>query len=143
MTLIITTDALKKERMVARRYRNRRVGEFLKELKFTEGRSTGMPKIYHALARNGSSPPRIETNLAVKSKVEMDEIEQSELERTELELLEIFDKDHQFTADDICNIHELWLGDLYPMAGKYRTVNMEKDGFLFAMSAQIEKLMKE
>ena len=58
----ISADALKRERMVTRRYRNRRIGEILKELKFTEGRSTGMPKIYRALAANGSPPPRIETN---------------------------------------------------------------------------------
>ena len=58
----ISADALKRERMVTRRYRNRRIGEILKELKFTEGRSTGMPKIYRAFAANGSPPPRIETN---------------------------------------------------------------------------------
>lgn len=58
----ISAEALKRERMVTRRYRNRRIGELLKELKFTEGRSTGMPKIYRALAANGSPPPRIETN---------------------------------------------------------------------------------
>lgn len=29
--------------MIPRRYRNRRLGEFLKELDFTEGRSTGVP----------------------------------------------------------------------------------------------------
>jgi ATP-dependent DNA helicase RecG len=29
---------------VSRRYRNRRIGEFLKELEMTEGRSTGIPK---------------------------------------------------------------------------------------------------
>ena len=62
--LSISADALKRERMVTRRYRNRRIGEFLKELKFTEGRGrgTGMPKIYRALTANGSPPPRIETN---------------------------------------------------------------------------------
>ncbi|MBS0351806.1 MAG: AAA family ATPase, partial [Proteobacteria bacterium] len=60
--LSISADALKRERMVTRRYRNRRIGELLKELKFTEGRSTGMPKIHRALAANGSPPPRIETN---------------------------------------------------------------------------------
>ncbi|RBJ75971.1 transcriptional regulator, partial [Pseudomonas sp. MWU12-2534b] len=32
-------------RVVSRRYRNRRIGEFLKELDLTEGRSTGIPKI--------------------------------------------------------------------------------------------------
>jgi ATP-dependent DNA helicase RecG len=52
----ISAHALKSKRMVTRRYRNRRIGEILKELKFTEGRSTGMPKIYNALAANVSPP---------------------------------------------------------------------------------------
>ena len=43
--------------MVTRRYRNRRVGEFLKELDFTEGRGTGIPKMRRALKANGSPLP--------------------------------------------------------------------------------------
>ncbi|MCK5537187.1 MAG: putative DNA binding domain-containing protein, partial [Bacteroidales bacterium] len=38
----------------ARRYRNRRIGEFLKELGLTEGRGTGIPTIKKALIDNGS-----------------------------------------------------------------------------------------
>lgn len=43
-----------------RRYRNRRIGEFLKELEFTEGRCTGIPKIIDAMHRNGSPPVEFE-----------------------------------------------------------------------------------
>ena len=43
-----------------RRYRNRRIGEFLKELEFTEGRSTGIPKIMRAMRDNGSPPAEFE-----------------------------------------------------------------------------------
>ena len=46
----------------ARRYRNRRVGEFLKELRLTEGRGTGIPTIVKALKDNGSSEPKFDTN---------------------------------------------------------------------------------
>lgn len=67
--------------------------------------------------------------LGIKSKEEMEALEEQELERAELELLKIFDEAHRFTAEDICNIHELWLGDVYPFAGKYRTVNMAKEDF--------------
>ena len=49
-------------RIVARDYRNRRVGDFLKELHLTEGRSTGFPTIYKALEDNGSPPPQMETD---------------------------------------------------------------------------------
>jgi ATP-dependent DNA helicase RecG len=47
---------------VARRYRNRRIGEFLKELKLTEGRGTGIPKIIRAMKANGSPKPQFETD---------------------------------------------------------------------------------
>lgn len=43
--------------MKPRRYRNRRIGDFLKELDFTEGRGTGVPKIRNALKANGSPDP--------------------------------------------------------------------------------------
>lgn len=48
--------------VVARRYRNRRIGEFLKELRLTEGRGTGVPTILRAMRDNGSPEPRFETD---------------------------------------------------------------------------------
>ena len=46
----------------SRRYRNRRIGEFLKELHFTEGRNTGFRKILNAIKENGSPLPEFETD---------------------------------------------------------------------------------
>lgn len=46
----------------ARRYRNRRIGEFLKELRLTEGRGTGIPTIKARLGENGSPPPLFDTD---------------------------------------------------------------------------------
>lgn len=46
------------KRFVSRYYRNRRLGEFLKELALSEGHSSGIPTIQEELARNGS--PRAE-----------------------------------------------------------------------------------
>lgn len=46
----------------SRRYRNRRLGDFLKELDLTEGHSTGIPTIQAELLKNGSSRATIETN---------------------------------------------------------------------------------
>ena len=51
-----------KRRIVAREYRNRRIGDFLKELQLTEGRGTGFPAIYGALEANGSPKPIFETD---------------------------------------------------------------------------------
>lgn len=81
--------------------------------------------------------------LGIKSEKEIEALEEQELERAELELIKLYDEHHQFTANDICNIHKLWLGDIYPSAGKYRTVRMEKSGFPFAMSERIPMLMQE
>ena len=43
-------------------YRNRRVGEFLKELELAEGRNTGTPTILKALRQNGSPDPIYDTD---------------------------------------------------------------------------------
>lgn len=43
-------------------YRNRRIGEFLKELELAEGRSTGVPKILRAMRQNGSPEPVFESD---------------------------------------------------------------------------------
>ncbi len=58
----IRMEDLQQGKAVSRRYRNRRIGEFLKELDLAEGRSTGVPKILRAMRSNGSPPPRFETD---------------------------------------------------------------------------------
>lgn len=40
--------------------RNRRIGEFLKELKLAEGRGTGLPKLFKVMSDNGSPEPRFD-----------------------------------------------------------------------------------
>jgi ATP-dependent DNA helicase RecG len=60
----ISDESILALRMVATRYRNRRIGEFLKELHLVEGRNTGIPSILRALAGNGSAPPLFETDAA-------------------------------------------------------------------------------
>ena len=42
--------------------RNRRLGDFLKELNLTEGRATGIPTVQKSLRDNGSGPAVIETD---------------------------------------------------------------------------------
>lgn len=58
----IRIEDLRSGRIIARRYRNRRIGDFLKELDLTEGRSTGIPTMREAMRRNGSPPLRFETD---------------------------------------------------------------------------------
>ncbi len=58
----ISIEGLRTFRAISRRYRNRRVGDFLKELHLTEGRNTGMAKILCAMRQNGSPDPVFETD---------------------------------------------------------------------------------
>lgn len=58
----ITEEGLRTYRVFNRQYRNRRIGEFLKEMHLTEGRNTGFRKILNALERNGSPKPVFETD---------------------------------------------------------------------------------
>lgn len=50
----ISEDAIAGRRIRARGYRNRRIGDFLKELGMTEGRNTGFPTAFAAMEANGS-----------------------------------------------------------------------------------------
>ncbi|MBQ9612595.1 MAG: AAA family ATPase, partial [Lachnospiraceae bacterium] len=59
----ISDENLRKRVLVSRRYRNRRIGDYLKELNIVEGRNTGVPTILEAMQNNGSEPPSFETDL--------------------------------------------------------------------------------
>ena len=87
---------------------------------------------------------RVLKNLrGITSKREMDETEVQEQFRALRELMTIYGARHRFTAIDVCNIHKLWLGDIYEWAGKYRQVNISKGGFLFAAANHVSRLMAE
>jgi ATP-dependent DNA helicase RecG len=58
----ISDKDIQNRHMISRRYRNRRIGDFLKELKLVEGRNTGIPTILRAMETNGSQPPIFETD---------------------------------------------------------------------------------
>lgn len=58
----ISDDDLDNLRLRSRAYRNIRLGDFLKELRLTEGRNTGIPKIIREMTRNGSPLPIYETD---------------------------------------------------------------------------------
>ncbi len=58
----LNKEKLQNNQFDVRKYRNRRIGEFLKELHLTEGRATGIPTILKALADNGSPAPVFETD---------------------------------------------------------------------------------
>lgn len=81
--------------------------------------------------------------LGIKSKSEMDRCEAREQVRTIDMLHEFFDEHHSFSAQDICDIHKIWLGDIYSWAGQYRQVNISKGEFSFAKAIAIPANMAE
>jgi ATP-dependent DNA helicase RecG len=58
----IDMDEFREGKAVSRRYRNRRIGEFFKEIDLAEKKSTGITKILRTLERNGSPPPTFKTD---------------------------------------------------------------------------------
>jgi cell filamentation protein len=69
--------------------------------------------------------------------------ESQALSLAQAQAVEIYSQDQRFSAKDVCDLHRLWLGDIYAWAGEYRNVNMAKGGFPFAASQQIPRLMRE
>ena len=53
----ITDEDIRNFNMRSRRYRNRRIGDFLKELQLIEGRNTGIPTAIKAIKENNSPMP--------------------------------------------------------------------------------------
>lgn len=79
----------------------------------------------------------------IKDKAEIEQVETRELYRVTEQLTEIYDLGHQFTAANICSMHERWLGAVYEWAGAYRQVTISKGGFTFALPKFIPQLMAD
>jgi cell filamentation protein len=71
----------------------------------------------------------------------MEEVETQALAAAQITAPEIYGLDYQFRPGDIRRLHRLWLGSIYPWAGRYRTVNIGKGGFQFAHAPLIPRLM--
>jgi len=102
--------------------------------------TSGLPEVQFEPGSRG----RVLKNLqGITSKREMDETEAQEQLRALREMMTIYGAHHRFTDADVCNIHKMWLGDIYEWAGKYRQVNISKGGFLFAAANHVPRLMAE
>jgi len=91
----------------------------------------------------GSGDAVLRNKLGITDSKEMDRVEAEALIKATDALFHEYDVDHQFSADDICHMHRLWLGEIYEWAGQYRSINISKGDFSFAMAAQIPKLMDQ
>ncbi len=90
----------------------------------------------------GSRKRVLRNLLRIKSKRAMDQKEAQEQLRALNEISKLFGENHRFTAQDVCAIHKIWLGRIYPWAGKYRQVNLNKGGFDFARAMVIPANMQ-
>ena len=81
--------------------------------------------------------------LGIRSVREMEQAESQALYTVTQKLIDETSPDHRFTAADVCRIHRLWLGEIYPWAGEYRSVNIAKGDFMFAAANQVPRLMEQ
>ena len=91
----------------------------------------------------GSRGRVLKNQLSIQSRRKMDAIEGQEYVRAYSKAVKVYGQSHRFTAEDICRIHKIWMGPIYPWAGRYRQVNLTKDNFPFAPAGEIPRLMKE
>lgn len=91
----------------------------------------------------GSRERVLKNLLGIHGKRAMDEMEATKLAEATDWAIRHATADQRFTAADICLWHTQWLGEVYPWAGEYRQVNISKGGFVFAMAAQVPRLMLE
>lgn len=91
----------------------------------------------------GSNGQVLKNKIGIKSPEEMDDAEAIALKEATDKLVRTFDRQHRFTAADICNFHKIWLDGIYSWAGKYRQVNVSKGDFPFAAAIHIPSLMAQ
>lgn len=92
---------------------------------------------------SGSGKRVLKNLMGIKSRLEMDTAEAVALKQTEDLLFRTYDREHKFSAIDLCNIHKIWLGKIYGWAGKYRNIDLTKGNFRFAHAKFIPELMRE
>jgi cell filamentation protein len=100
-------------------------------------------KLAEAQYESGSHGRVLKNLLGIRHKREMNRVEAQEQLRAFHELIRIYGRSHRFRATDVCRIHKIWLGKVYPWAGKYRQVNVSKGDLRFATASQIPRLMEE
>lgn len=94
-----------------------------------------------AQSEPGSRRRVLRNLLGIKSSRKMDDAEASALKTAMEVFVTTYDERHLFTAKDICEMHQRWLGGIYAWAGAYRQVNIAKGGFPFAAANRVPALM--
>jgi len=88
------------------------------------------------------SDKRVLRNLkAITRKTEMDQAEADALLAVQEQYLNQITAKTRFTANLVCRMHKDWLGSIYPWAGQYRTVEMQKGNFRWPPAFRVAQNM--
>ncbi len=90
----------------------------------------------------GSCDHVLANKLGIFNADEMDDTELRLLDCLYEDVLSSVETEQCLTVADIREWHRRWLGNVYPWAGMYRTVNLSKGDFMFAASGQVPRLME-
>ena len=124
---------------------NRRIHPRLKAMLSIQeefGRYT-TPKGPEAEFQPGSRRQVLRNSLGITSKRKMDEVEFQALVRVQEDYLKKITPKTRFTATLICRMHRDWLGMIYPWAGQYRTVELQKGSFRWPPAHLVGQNMAE
>lgn len=91
----------------------------------------------------GSNGLVLRNKLGIQSVDDMNGLELRLLHQLYEEVLIKRLPDRPLTVEDLKSWHRRWLGNVFDWAGHERSVNMGKDGFMFAASAQIPRLLAQ
>lgn len=91
----------------------------------------------------GSNGLVLANKLGIQSAEDMIELELELLQQLYEEVLVKHLPNRTLTVDDLKTWHRRWLGNVFAWAGQERSVNMGKDGFMFAAAAQIPRLLAD
>ena len=87
----------------------------------------------------GSNGLVLKNHLGITRIQEIEQLESRYLAENYADSLTWMGASHPFDLPLIKEMHRLWLGEIYPMAGKLRTVTISKGGFLFCHPDFIER----
>ena len=91
----------------------------------------------------GSGERVLLNRLGISIASEMDQIELELLVKLAEVLFSEVEQGQVLSAENLCEWHRRWLGNVYNWAGSYRSVNMGKGDFQFATAGLIPGLMKQ
>src|SRR5258708_9480754 len=91
----------------------------------------------------GSRGRVLRNRLGIKSVRELEREESERLLATTQRTIDETRGDQRFTACDVRQMHQRWLGEIYDLAGEYPGVHIAKGAFIFAAAARVPRLIQE